>query len=722
MKADAVTLDAPEGYKWVNGVLTAKNYVAQVGNKKFESLAEAIAAANGETVTLLDNASGDGIIIDKDVVIDLNGKTYTFNGTLVGSTGTKSNGFQILEGNTVIIKNGALVMDEAAVRGHDGKTGNNFVIQNYANLTLEDVSVKGNIYTSYVVSINSGNVALTGNTSIEGNNVAFDVCKYLSYAAPNVTVNTTGTITGKVEVSGGALDLQAATINGELVYISGSVVKAEAVTLDAPEGYKWVDGVLTAKTDCEINGHKYESETFNATCTENGKIVYTCTCGDSYEEVIPAKGHSFGEDGYCTVCGAENTKANFVAQIGDTKYLTLKAAIEAAEELNTTETVTIKLLKSTSGDALTITKDIKIVFVEGCGYTVNATEGASAAVTIKDGATLTLEGGTLLTRKAHVDAYDTLILNNGDLIVNDMTLKGSYLADDGQSIVIKNVNGNVELNGATTLYISSGVAIDFNGGTVVKEGTVMRATAPAGFCWNAEGELGTHNPTGATCLTAATCAHCGKTQGKALAHVDSDNDNDHICDTCDKIVSKHEYADEFATECRECGAVRTNAKDVVAMIGTEKFATLADAVKAAEEMNTEDPVTIELQMSARGEALTITKNIIINFNGRTYTVSDGSSTAAVTIEQGATLTLVGGTLGSRVVAGQEEKFDTLILNKGNLNTKNMTLRGNYLGLNQGVVGGAAYTVYNDGGIYDLDSTKIGQNTNCDKYYKIYNAA
>ena len=228
--------------------------------------------------------------------------------------------------------------------------------------------------------------------------------------------------------------------------------------------------------------------------------------------------------------------------------------------------------------------------------------------------------------------------------------------------------------------------------------------------------------------TTYTCAHCGDsyigTYVKALGHIDSDNDGDHICDRedCNKIASKHEYADEFATECLECGAVRTNAKDVVAMIGTEKYATLADAIKAAEEMNTEEPVTIELQMSARGEALTITKNIIINFNGKTYTVSDGSSNAAVTIEQGATLTLVGGTLGSRVVAGQEEKFDTLILNKGNLNTNNMTLRGNYLGLNQGVAGGAAYTVYNDGGSYDLDSTKIGQNTNCDKYYKIYNAA
>ena len=557
-------------------------------------------------------------------------------------------------------------MDEAAVRGHDGKTGNNFVIQNYANLTLENVSVKGNSYTSYVVSINSGKVALTGNTSIEGNNVAFDVCKYLSYEAPTVTVNTTGTITGKVEVSGGALDLQAATINGELVYISGSAKKADTVALDAPEGYKWVEGVLTAK--------------------------------------------------------------NYVASIGSTNYATLAEAIKAAEDMNTEETVVIELHESVSGVCLTITKNIKIVFLNGCSYTANATEESSVAVTIAEKATLTLEGGTLATRKRDRANFAAVILNKGTLNTSNMILKGYFNeGDDVESCVIDNQGGAVNFAGTITISVNGGAKatrIKLNGGTVTKESTV-KVTAPTGYCWNAAGtDLGAHNPTGATCLTAATCAHCGKTEGKVQAHIDSDNDGDHICDTdgCDKVITKHEYADDFATECRECGAVRTNAKDVVAMIGTEKFATLAEAVKAANAMNTEETVVIDLQMSARGEALTITKNITINFNGKTYTVSetDGPS-AAVTIEDGVTLTLIGGTLGSRVEAGQEEKFDTLILNKGTLNANNMTLRGNYLGLNQGVKGGAAYTVYNDGGSYKLVGTKIGQNTNCENCYKIYPA-
>lgn len=44
------------------------------------------------------------------------------------------------------------------------------------------------------------------------------------------------------------------------------------------------------------------------TCTEEGQRTYTCIlCNDSYNEVIPANGHSFNADGSCTVCGEIET-------------------------------------------------------------------------------------------------------------------------------------------------------------------------------------------------------------------------------------------------------------------------------------------------------------------------------------------------------------------------------------------------------------------------------
>ena len=72
-----------------------------------------------------------------------------------------------------------------------------------------------------------------------------------------------------------------------------------------------------------VHTHNYASAvTKEPTCTEEGVRTYTCSCGNSYTESIPAKGHSFGEYVYnndattsadgtktatCSVCGATDT-------------------------------------------------------------------------------------------------------------------------------------------------------------------------------------------------------------------------------------------------------------------------------------------------------------------------------------------------------------------------------------------------------------------------------
>ena len=49
--------------------------------------------------------------------------------------------------------------------------------------------------------------------------------------------------------------------------------------------------------------HSYTEEVVEeATCTEPGQKRYSCDCGDSYTEEIPATGHSF-VDGVCATCG-----------------------------------------------------------------------------------------------------------------------------------------------------------------------------------------------------------------------------------------------------------------------------------------------------------------------------------------------------------------------------------------------------------------------------------
>lgn len=62
--------------------------------------------------------------------------------------------------------------------------------------------------------------------------------------------------------------------------------------------------------------HDYhETHRVDPTCTEDGYVEYTCDCGDTHTDPLPATGHSWGEwtpagDGeevrYCGVCGAED--------------------------------------------------------------------------------------------------------------------------------------------------------------------------------------------------------------------------------------------------------------------------------------------------------------------------------------------------------------------------------------------------------------------------------
>ena len=198
---------------------TVATPVAQLGTETFMTLAEAVEAATegNNVITLLKDSEGKGIVIDKDVTIDFAGFAYTFIEQGVGDTPTKSNGFQIKKDNNVTLKNGTLNVDE------EWKEKFYILIQNYSNLTVEDMELDGTNLDmwsatdgdSYVISNNSGNVNVTGTTKIIANNdgalaFALDACYNPSYTAPVVTLGEDVTVQGKVEVTGGQLYTNAA--------------------------------------------------------------------------------------------------------------------------------------------------------------------------------------------------------------------------------------------------------------------------------------------------------------------------------------------------------------------------------------------------------------------------------------------------------------------------------------------------------------------------------
>lgn len=99
---------------------------------EYSTAVDAVASvSDGETATttLLDNYSGGGVKVEgtgKNITFDLARYTWTIGTPLVGSTGTETNAFQLLQGNAVTFTNGVITSSVARI-----------LFQNYCELTLD---------------------------------------------------------------------------------------------------------------------------------------------------------------------------------------------------------------------------------------------------------------------------------------------------------------------------------------------------------------------------------------------------------------------------------------------------------------------------------------------------------------------------------------------------------------------------------------------------------
>ena len=213
-----VCVKQEDGMYAVTG-LTADNAVAVIGETYYKSLAAAIDKVQaGETITLLrdvPNANGIAVPSGKSFTVDFNGHTYTLTGPGAGSPSTESNGFQLLKDSTITFQNGTIRI---------GQNPNNIkrIIQNYANLTLEDMQIYAENQVEgedYALSFNNGTIVIKGNTSIYTTSdkaIAFDVCKFSDYPGVTVTFDEsyTGTINGVILYDSTDAETHKLKING----------------------------------------------------------------------------------------------------------------------------------------------------------------------------------------------------------------------------------------------------------------------------------------------------------------------------------------------------------------------------------------------------------------------------------------------------------------------------------------------------------------------------
>lgn len=109
--------------------------VCKIGDTEYPTLQAAvdtITDGTQTTITLLGNKTGGGVKVKsgQNIIFELDGHTYTVNEKTVGSSGTETNGFQLLKGSNVTFQNGTIYAGGSA----------RILLQNYANLTLKDVT------------------------------------------------------------------------------------------------------------------------------------------------------------------------------------------------------------------------------------------------------------------------------------------------------------------------------------------------------------------------------------------------------------------------------------------------------------------------------------------------------------------------------------------------------------------------------------------------------
>ena len=146
-------------------------------------------------VTLCKDSEGSavGLFVDKgasevDLTIDFGGFTYTCNDPATGSSGTESQSFHLEKGNTVMLKDGTIKVAEDSEECL-------MLIQNYCDLTLEDLTLIGSDVTRYLISSNYGDVVLR-NVNVSGSSknliAAIDLMHWLNNSyrdkAPTLTI------------------------------------------------------------------------------------------------------------------------------------------------------------------------------------------------------------------------------------------------------------------------------------------------------------------------------------------------------------------------------------------------------------------------------------------------------------------------------------------------------------------------------------------------------
>ena len=398
-------------------------YVAEIGSQGYESLQEAVAAAeDGQTVTLLADATED-VVISKSITLDLGGKTLTNTNAGKATISVTSGTVTVKNGNVVggndyynieVTKNSGADLTLTDVTATAGNTGSS-MIDNWGTLTITSGTYTGGL--NVVKSEEGSKLTITGGTFT------------LNYA-PSSGYTAVILVYGDTTISGGEF-IQNATPKWGYPQVVMTGVEEGYTAITRVTGGHFVnkksgDNIFHGYTPATADNFEVSGGTFN-------KYV-----SDSYmaEGFIPVKNAN----------GTYGVKAGkFVAEVGSTGYETLDEAIAAANA--STKTATIYLRENITVDHQLVINNAKgkTITLNLEGFTLTSTYAIDKA--IKNGSyalvnitPLTIKNGTFAAGQARaIGALETLTLN-GATVTQQLTGGHACVAfcADGKSYTIKN--------------------------------------------------------------------------------------------------------------------------------------------------------------------------------------------------------------------------------------------------------------------------------------------
>ena len=471
-------VELTDALKWKAGDATADKIVlktveavASVGSKQYGSLQAAIDAATaGQTVILLTNVNENvEIAKEKNLTLDLNGKT------LSGGTGTAkaalSNLGTITIQDTSAAKTGTIKRDDTGTVGETSY----YVIRNQGTMTIESGIVinnsgykKANPTGSMVGSslICNGDCNEGGTLTIKGGTFTQNNFIAIKNGALGVLHVSGGTITSnhsaiqnwfKADITGGEIKGQLWTD----AYKADESVGQTTIGGDAKfTGEIVMDIAGSVAPTLAINGGNLNVTNWRITNAAVNAGAKPAVSGGTFTSAVPA---DYCAEGFIPTANADGTygvKAGaYVAQIGDVKYETLQAAIDAVKANETIYVLGNIDLGTDELSTYDVKTTVKNVTIDLGGYTVTSAGRFTVYLKVNG---WTIQNGTIQNTNAST-TYGTLYVGGSS---NSTTLKNLTVESktNGVQFAIASSKNGIK----ASITVEDGTKISGNYGVYMK--------------------------------------------------------------------------------------------------------------------------------------------------------------------------------------------------------------------------------------------------------------